>query len=118
MPRCASGRFMNVSQTKPVRAFSAISMVIPTSIPITSVSYQSVRGLKASTNPYRDQPRFPYLFLIVWSTCRHSCGKNGSEPPEAHGTTDPSFGPVAGGPPHTTYPLGESEAVIPQRFSL
>ncbi len=42
---------MNVFQTNPVRAFSAITMVIPVSIPITSVSYQSVSGLKASTNP-------------------------------------------------------------------
>ena len=29
MPRCASGFFMKVSQTKPVRAFSAMSMVMP-----------------------------------------------------------------------------------------
>ena len=27
---------MNVPQTKPVRAFSAITMVMPTSMPITS----------------------------------------------------------------------------------
>ena len=51
MPRCASGFFMKVSQTKAVRAFSAITMVIPVSMPITSLSYQFVSGLKASTNP-------------------------------------------------------------------
>ena len=51
MPRFASGFFMKVSQTNPVRAFSAISMVIPVSIPITSVSYQLFNGLNAFTNP-------------------------------------------------------------------
>jgi hypothetical protein len=51
MPRCASGFFMKVSQTKPVLAFSAMSMVMPLSMPTTSVSYQSVSGLKASTKP-------------------------------------------------------------------
>src|SRR6185369_16078210 len=54
IPRCASGFFMNVSHTNPDRAFSAISIVIPVSMPITSVSYQSLRGLKASMKPYRD----------------------------------------------------------------
>jgi hypothetical protein len=36
MPRRASGFFMNVSQTNPERAFSAITIVIPVSIPTTS----------------------------------------------------------------------------------
>ncbi len=40
----------------------------------------------------------------------------GSEPPAALGTTVPSIGPVAGGPPQTTYPFSESEAVIPQKI--
>src|SRR5437899_2631812 len=44
IPRCASGFFMNVSHTKPDRAFSAISIVMPVSIPTTSGSYQSVMG--------------------------------------------------------------------------
>ena len=30
------------------------------------------------------------------------CGRNGSEPPAALGTTVPSIGPMAGGPPQTT----------------
>jgi hypothetical protein len=51
MPRTASGFFMNVSQTKPVRAFSAMSMVMPVSMPITSVSNQFLAGLNAFTNP-------------------------------------------------------------------
>ena len=51
MPRWASGFFMNVSQTNPERAFSAMSMVMPVSMPMTSVSYQSVSGLNASTKP-------------------------------------------------------------------
>src|SRR5579864_1329437 len=52
IPRCASAVFMKVLQTNPVRRFSAISSVIPVSMPITSVSYQLVRGLKAFTKPY------------------------------------------------------------------
>ena len=32
-------------------------------------------------------------------------GRNGNEPPAAAGTTVPSIGPIAGGPPQTTYPL-------------
>ena len=51
MPRRASGFFMNMSQTNPVRAFSAIRMVIPVSMPTTSVSYHFLSGLNASTNP-------------------------------------------------------------------
>src|SRR5437660_9814538 len=43
---------MKVFQTKPLLWFSAISMVMPRSMPSTSASYQPVRGLKASTNPY------------------------------------------------------------------
>ena len=42
---------MKVSHTKPERAFSAISIVIPVSIPTTSLSYQFVSGLNASTKP-------------------------------------------------------------------
>ena len=40
---------MKVSQTKRLRAFSAISSVMPVSMPMTSVSYQFLSGLKAST---------------------------------------------------------------------
>src|SRR5690349_15586619 len=52
IPRCTSGFFIKMFHTKPVRAFSAISMVMPVSMPITSGSYQSFSGLKAFTNPY------------------------------------------------------------------
>jgi hypothetical protein len=39
MPRWASGFFMNVSHTNPERAFSAITIVMPVSMPTTSVAY-------------------------------------------------------------------------------
>ena len=45
-------------------------------------------------------------------------GRKGSEPPAAAGATVPSMGPIAGGPPQATYPLAESDAVIPQRALL
>ena len=48
---CASGLLMNVFQTKLLRWFSAINLVIPASIPMTSGSYHPLSGLKASTNP-------------------------------------------------------------------
>jgi hypothetical protein len=51
-PPCAFLFFISVFHTKPVRWFSAISMVIPKSISITSGSYQFVSGLNASTKPY------------------------------------------------------------------
>ena len=51
MPRVASGFFINVSHTKPVRRFSAISIVIPASMPMTYGSYHFFSGLNASTNP-------------------------------------------------------------------
>src|SRR5581483_5082027 len=101
MPRLASALRMNVSHTNPVRRFSAISRMIPVSIPITSESYQFLRGLKASTNPYLVQDD-GYLVLIVLSTRMVSAGKKGNDPPAALGTTVPSIGPIAGGPPHTT----------------
>src|ERR1051326_8463909 len=67
-PRWASGFRMKVSHTKPVRTFSAMSMVIPVSMPITSVSYQFVSGLNAFTNPYRLQALDPYRFFIFLRT--------------------------------------------------
>jgi hypothetical protein len=51
IPTCASGFCIKTFQTYPVRAFSAMSIVIPRSIPTTSLSYQFLRGLIASTNP-------------------------------------------------------------------
>ncbi len=45
-PRRASGFFMKVDHTKSVRAFSAMTMVMPVSIPMTSVSYHFFSGLK------------------------------------------------------------------------
>ncbi len=51
MARWISGLLMKCCQTKPVRAFSAITMVMPASMPMTSGLAQLVRGLKASTNP-------------------------------------------------------------------
>jgi hypothetical protein len=39
-----------MSQINPVRAFSAMTMVIPVSMPITSASYHFLSGLKAFTN--------------------------------------------------------------------
>ena len=49
--RCTSGFFMNVRQTKPERRFSAITIEMPTSMPITSGPYHSVCGLNASMKP-------------------------------------------------------------------
>ena len=43
---------MNQRQTLPLRMFSALSRMIPTLMPITSVSVQPICGLNASTNPY------------------------------------------------------------------
>src|ERR1700685_241801 len=114
MPRCASAVFINVSQTKPVRRFSAMSMVIPVSMPITSWSYQLLSRLKAFTNPYLFQAA-ALFFRIDRSARRVASGRNGSDPPGALGTTVPSIGPNAGGPPHTTYPFSESDAVMPHR---
>src|SRR5688500_18910984 len=42
---------INHSQTLPVRMFSALSKMMPTLMPITSLSIQPVCGLKASTKP-------------------------------------------------------------------
>src|ERR1039458_2580186 len=106
---------MNVFQTKPVRLFSAISIVMPKSIPITSVSYQPERGLNASTKLYLCHA----LGNSDWmsrSTTMQSEERNGMDPPAVQGTMEPSMGPIDGGPPHTTYPFTESEAVMPQRL--
>lgn len=43
---------MNQRQTLPVRMFSALRRMMPALMPITSVSLQSILGLKASTKPY------------------------------------------------------------------
>src|SRR6266567_2304475 len=117
MPRRASGLFMKVSQTKPVLKFSDINRMIPVSIPITSLSYQFLSGLNAFTNPYLVHED-GYRVRIFFSTRKVSAGRKGSDPPAALGTTVPSTGPMAGGPPQTTYPCSESEAVIPQSSSV
>ena len=62
--------------------------------------------------------RLPVRSSSFRRTRMAACGRNGTDPPAAHGTTVPSIGPVAGGPPHTTYPCAESEAVMPHRLSL
>ena len=46
-----SGLSMNQRQTEAVRMFSALNKIMPTLIPITSVSVQPVLGLNASTKP-------------------------------------------------------------------
>src|SRR4051812_26726153 len=108
---------MNVSQTKPVRRFSAISRTMPVSIPITSESYQFLSGLNAFTNPYFVHAE-GYLVRMALKTLRASTGRKGNDPPAALGTTVPSIGPMAGGPPHTAYPCCESDAVMPHNSSL
>jgi hypothetical protein len=42
---------MNQRQTEPLRMFSALRRMMPTLIPITSVSVLFIFGLKASTKP-------------------------------------------------------------------
>ena len=97
---CASAFFMNVFHTKPVRTFSAISSVIPVSMPMTSSSYHFVSGLKALTKPYR----LHALRIAILDRAQHAhhlLRHERQRPAAAEGTTVPSIGPVAGGPPHT-----------------
>ncbi len=51
MDTLASRFFMNIFQTNPLRRFSAMSRVIPTSMPMTSGANQPLCGLKASMKP-------------------------------------------------------------------
>ena len=83
---------MKVSQTNPVRRFSAISMVIPVSIPITSESYQFLSGLKRIDESVL-APGRGISASNVFKTRRVAAGRNGNEPPAALGTTVPSIGP-------------------------
>jgi len=99
IPFFAASFFMNCSQTKPVRAFSAISSVIPRSIPITSGLYQFFSGLRTSTKLYFRQAPFAYFSRIVRRTRSVSAGKKGKEPPAAQGTMLPSIGPIGAARP-------------------
>ena len=101
MPRRVSALLMNVFHTRPVRTFSAITRLMPVSMPMTKSSRHFVSGLKAFTNPYRLQASPAYFVRIVRRTRIDSVGRNGSEPAAADGTTVPSIGPVSGGPPQT-----------------
>src|SRR5208282_3572704 len=101
MATTASGFFINVFQTKPVRWFSAINIMMPKSIPITSVSYQPESGLNASTKLYLCH-EFGNSAWMSRSTAMHSEDRNGMDPPAAQGTMEPSIGPIDGGPPHTS----------------
>ena len=92
---------MNVFHTKPLRWFSAISIIMPKSIPITSVSYQPVSGLNASTKLYLCHA-FGNPLWMLRSTAMQSEETTGIDPPAAQGTMEPSIGPIPGGPPPTT----------------
>src|SRR5208337_1259902 len=100
-----SGLLMKVLHTNPERTFSAISTEMPRSIPRQSALYHFGKELelKASTNPYRPQAFAPQLDFKASKTSRHSLGKKASDPAAAQGTTVPSIGPCAGGPPHAVY---------------
>ena len=63
-----SGLLMNQRHTAPVRRFSVLRSVMPTSIPITSGLVQPPVGLKASTKPYRPNTRSPHRVASV--VCR------------------------------------------------
>ena len=52
MPFGISELRMNQRQTRPLRKFSALKSVMPTLMPMTSVSVQPLLGLNASVNPY------------------------------------------------------------------
>lgn len=52
MPFGISEFRMNQRQTRPLRKFSALKSVMPTLMPMTSVSTQLLLGLNASVNPY------------------------------------------------------------------
>src|SRR5260370_15130770 len=107
---------INHRQMFPVRAFSALSNMIPTLMPITSLSTQPVAGLKASTNPYRPYTLSPYLSRIARRAATDKSGVNIKDPPAADGTTVPSIATSRGGPPQASDPFALSEAVIPQMF--
>ena len=87
IPCFASRVDITASHTEPVRAFSAISSMIPRSIPRTHWLYHPVCGLNASTKPYLDHTFDPYARTIFSSTVPHGPGRNTSDPPAAHGTS-------------------------------
>src|SRR6266566_608864 len=70
------------------------------------------KKLNASTKLYL-RHAFGNPLWMLRSTAMQSEDRNGMDPPTAHGTIEPSIGPIAGGPPHATYPFTESDAVIP-----
>src|ERR1017187_6502909 len=83
---------MNVFQTKPVRWFSAMSIMMPKSIPITSGLYHPERGLNASTKLYRCHAPGKSLWMLR-STAMQSEERNGTDPPAAQGTMGPANRP-------------------------
>ena len=108
---------MNVSQTNPLRRFSAMIIVIPVSIPITSLSYQFFSGLKAFTNPYRlHAPR--RILPHVRKHAQRSLRQERQRPRRRARHHRPVNRTCRGGPPHTTYPFFESDAVMPHKSSL
>src|SRR5271154_6050360 len=114
MAFCGSGLAMNHLQTLPLRRFSALSRVMPTSRPRVSVESQPVRGLKASAKPYLPHILSPYFSFMACIAGMQMSGAIISEPPAAHGTTLPSTFECIGGPPHAAYPFGLEELVMPQ----
>src|SRR5271154_2149366 len=90
---------MNVFQTNPLREFSAMRTIGPTSIPNTSGLYHPVAGLNASTNPYFTYALSPHFDFMFSSVSRQILGSKAMLPPAAVGTTLPSTSPCCGGPP-------------------
>ena len=92
---------MKVFQTNPVLAFSAINMVIPVSIPMTSVVVPILQGLKALTNPYLPQA----AAIAIPDSAQHphrqaAAGKAGTGRGTGHDRAIDR--PGCGGPPQIT----------------
>ena len=63
---------MNVSHTKPVRAFSTMTIVIPVSIPITSGSYQFVKRIEGI---HESVPAPGTVSVAIFHRAQHAHGR-------------------------------------------
>ena len=87
---------MNRPHSSPVRAFSIITAMGPSSMAIYDEAHQSCDGLNASRKPNGPHRRSPYCRYMALSAASDCVGTNGIMPSDAVGANvplSPAYGP-------------------------
>jgi len=116
--RSSRHRLHELLQTKPVRAFSAISSVIPRSIQSRPGCTSLLSGLKTSTKLYFRPGAFRVFFSIVRRTRSVSAAQKGQGASRRQGTMLPSIAPSGAARPMPRIHERVRSRYAPQVFAV